>query len=68
MSNIPPTSPASSKSTDHLQWLGGLLTEYRDQRFYGQVIVYMEAGTIVRVEQLKSMKPPPSWQSPKAIG
>ena len=50
--------PPTERSAETLLWIGDLLTKMRDARFFGELVIKINNGTIVQVEKMESLRPP----------
>ena len=47
-----------SSDSERLAWVASIIQKNQKSRTYGEVIIKMEAGKIVHVDEKKSHKPP----------
>lgn len=47
------------KQVSNLLWVKGLIDKARREGHYGKLIIHIENGTPVRVEDIRSLQPPP---------
>lgn len=47
-----------NKDTQYLAWVNAIVQQCQQEKMYGEVIIKMEAGTIVFIQKRVSLKPP----------